>query len=201
MSFARNAFIVFAITVVVAVLLTSLSSMNEQDSGAYIDNFQSNELTPEKIADSFDFPVGPPDAKGYYNAQPFGENNHLGDDWNAITGGNSDYGDPIYAIANGVVTDASDHGGGWGNVIRIVHKLPNNKEVESLYAHCSEITVEVGDQIVKGKQIGNIGDANGAYTAHLHFEIRSVIGLPLGPGYASNKEGYLDPTEFINNNR
>ncbi|MBL4587064.1 MAG: hypothetical protein JKX84_08430, partial [Flavobacteriales bacterium] len=36
------------------------------------------ELNANHISDGFDFPVGPPDAKGYYNAQPFGKNEHLG---------------------------------------------------------------------------------------------------------------------------
>ncbi len=41
---------------------------------------------PDDIANAFDYPVGKPDAVGYYNAQPFGKNHHLGDDWNAVTG-------------------------------------------------------------------------------------------------------------------
>ncbi len=27
--------------------------------------------------------------RGYYNAQVFGKNNHLGDDWNGVGGGNT----------------------------------------------------------------------------------------------------------------
>ncbi len=34
----------------------------------------------EYIVDGFDFPVGKPNAKGYYNAQKFTENYHLGKD-------------------------------------------------------------------------------------------------------------------------
>ena len=158
----------------------------------------NDELT---VASSFDYPVGPPDGKGYYNAQPFGKNNHLGDDWNANTGGNTDLGDPIFAIANGVVSKAYDADYGWGNIIRIVHKLPDGTLVESLYAHCDTIMVEVGDIVKKGDQIGTIGDAHGAYYAHLHFELRAKVGMPLGGGYSSNTTGYLDPTEFIKGHR
>ena len=68
----------------------------------------------EYYATQFDFPVGKPDAHGYYNAQEFRKNNHLGDDWNASTGGDSDLGDPIYSIASGKVTYARDHGVSWG---------------------------------------------------------------------------------------
>ena len=71
----------------------------------------------------FDFPVGKPNADGYYNAQSFGENSHLGDDWNATTGGNTDLEDPIYSIGVGKVVFAKDLAGGWGNVVRIVHHL------------------------------------------------------------------------------
>ena len=153
------------------------------------------------IADSFDFPVGKPDAKGYYNAQPFTENNHLGDDWNAVTGGNSDLGHPIYAIANGVVTAAADEGAGWGNVIRIEHHVPNEDNVESLYAHCLENRVKKGDIVKKGQQIATIGNADGAYLAHLHFEIRKSVGMPLGPGYSTDTTDYLNPTEYIKAHR
>ena len=41
------------------------------------------------VAAGFDFPVGPPDAQGYYDAQSFGRNRHLGEDWNGNGGGNS----------------------------------------------------------------------------------------------------------------
>ncbi|WP_075341524.1 M23 family metallopeptidase [Tenacibaculum agarivorans] len=158
-------------------------------------------IQKEFIANSFDFPVGIPNAKGYYNAQKFQKNYHLGDDWNAVTGGNTDLGDPIYTIANGYVKETRDYGGGWGNVIRILHFLPNEKIVESLYAHCDTILTTQDKWITKGTKIGTIGTANGAYYAHLHFEIREDITLPLGNGYSKNSKGYVDPTDFIKKHR
>ncbi|MBW1297528.1 M23 family metallopeptidase [Aquimarina litoralis] len=152
---------------------------------------------PEFVAKSFDFPVGKPNAKGYYNAQKFQVNQHLGDDWNGVGGGNSDLGDPIYSIANGYVSFADDIGGGWGNVIRIIHKY-KGKYYESVYAHCDAIKVRIGDFVTKGKLIGTIGNADGIYLAHLHFEIRDDIFMDIGPGYSNNTKGYLDPTKFIN---
>ena len=77
---------------------------------------------PVYIAYDFDYPVGKPNGEGYYNAQKFRKNNHLGDDRNGKGRGNTDLGDPFYAIASGYVCFAEDIGGGWGNVIRIVHK-------------------------------------------------------------------------------
>lgn len=156
---------------------------------------------PEFMATGFDYPVGKPNAKNYYNAQGFVGGAHLGDDWNAVTGGNSDLGDPVYAVANGYVHFAEDWGGGWGNIIRVWHQTHDSLMVESFYAHCDTILVEVGDFVVKGEQIGTIGDAHGSYLAHLHFEIRSDVDLPVGGGYSSDKTGYLDPTAFIKDNR
>lgn len=153
------------------------------------------------IAHHFDFPVGKTNGKGYYNAQEFGANNHLGDDWNAVTGGNSDLGDPIYAIANGKVNFAADIGGGWGKVIRITHRLPDSTFVESLYAHCDTILVSKDSIIDRGDQIGTIGTANGAYLAHLHFEMRDDLELPVGGGYSEDTKGYLNATEFIEEHR
>lgn len=158
-------------------------------------------ILPEFIANQFDYPVGKPDSKGYFNAQKFGKNNHLGDDWNGLGGGNSDLGDPIYAIASGYVTFAKDHNPSWGNVIRMVHFLPDGKQVESLYAHCNEILVSENQWVSVGDKIGTIGNAHGRYKAHLHLELRSEVGLSIGKGYDSNTEGYLDPTEFIDSHR
>lgn len=152
------------------------------------------------MADEFQMPVAPPNGKGYYNAQGFGKNEHLGDDWNGVGGGNTDLGDPVYSVANGYVSQSYDAGPGWGNVIRIVHQLPNGEFVESLYAHLDELKMQKGEWVKIGDQIGTIGNANGAYWAHLHLEIRSKPKMPLGGGYSLNQEGYLDPTVFILNN-
>lgn len=161
------------------------------------------ETNPKHIASKFQFPVGPPDAKGYYNAQKFGANLHLGDDWNGVGGGNTDLGDTVYSVANGWINIAEDFEGGWGNIVRVIHKMPENGSydyVESLYAHLDEILIEKNQKIKIGDVIGTIGNCNGHYLAHLHLEIRDKPLLPLGAGYNSETEGYLDPTTFIKNN-
>ncbi len=126
----------------------------------------------------------------------------MGDDWNGTGGGNTDLGDPIYSIANGYVVATEDHGPGWGNVIRIIHyQKDKNKFVESLYAHCNEMVVKPNTWIKRGEKIGTIGNADGAYWAHLHLEIRTTIDMGLGGGYSEETTGYTDPTLFINANR
>lgn len=159
---------------------------------------------PEYISTSFDFPVGKPDAKGYYNAQPFGKNYHLGDDWNGVGGGNTDKGDPVYSIAPGYVSKAINYFGGWGKVVTVVHGYMKGDSLvlkESLYAHLDTMIVHKGDWITKGQEVGKIGTADGIYLAHLHLEIRQEPGMQLGPGYSSDPKGYLDPTMFIKKHR
>ncbi len=158
-------------------------------------------------ADGFDFPVGPPDAQGYYDAQPFGgPHAHLGSDWNGNGGSDTDLGDPIHAVANGLVTGAYDHGGGWGGVVMVAHRVPDpsggeDRLVESLYAHLERIDVAVGDAVARGDQLGAMGNVGGLYLAHLHFEIRARVGAPIGGGYGDPGITYLDPTAFIQEHR
>jgi murein DD-endopeptidase MepM/ murein hydrolase activator NlpD len=157
--------------------------------------------TPARVksrpwCDGFDFPVGAPDAEGYYDAQPFGESEHLGSDWNGNGGGDTDLGDPVHSVAGGRVVFAADVGGGWGNVVRIVHRCESGT-VESLYAHLDDVGVVAGARVERGETIGRVGDAGGQYVAHLHFELRRTPGLPLGAGYGNDTSGHVDPTAFI----
>ncbi|NVB82356.1 MAG: M23 family metallopeptidase, partial [Kofleriaceae bacterium] len=98
----------------------------------------------------FDFPVGPPDGAGFYDAQPFGANHHLGNDW-ARQGGGNTLGLFAFAAADGVVTDAQDYGGGWGNVVRVLHTCGDR--VESLYAHLDRMYVTKGARVVRGQPL------------------------------------------------
>jgi murein DD-endopeptidase MepM/ murein hydrolase activator NlpD len=178
---------------------TMKSTLSYHDSIAIL--FKEN---PKYIAQGFDYPVGKPNGKGYYNAQPFGKNNHLGDDWNGVGGGNTDKGDPIFSIANGYVTQSINFYGGWGKVVRVAHAIPQGDSlelVESLYAHMEQMHVKKGQWILKGDTIGTIGTAEGIYLAHLHLEVRDSPGYELGGGYSEQTKGYFDPTKFIKSHR
>ncbi|SFW26364.1 M23 family metallopeptidase [Cellulophaga fucicola] len=191
-------FLIFSLVILIFSCKPKAENKVKNTSIAKVDVVQQDTI---KKTNGFDFPVGKPNAKGYYNAQKFTENNHLGDDWNGIKGGNSDLGDNIYTIANGYVSFAKNIEGGWGNVIRIVHYINDTEKVESLYAHCDTIQVKKGDYVAKGDLIGTIGNNNGQYWAHLHLELRNEVGLPIGGGYDTDTTGYLNPTEYIKNNR
>lgn len=150
------------------------------------------------VSDGFDFPVGLPDAEGYYDAQPFGRNDHLGSDWNGRGGGDSDLGDPVFAVADGHLRYAEQAGPGWCEVMVVVHRVGDQGPwVESLYGHLDTMLLPVGSRVQRGQQLGTIGNCEGRYAAHLHFEIRSTVGGPVGPGYARDKVGWVDPTQFI----
>ncbi|GBF51120.1 peptidase, M23 family [Leptospira ryugenii] len=165
--------------------------------------------SPNLIAHEFEFPAGGKLGETFYIAQKFGVENqkfgnrlHLGEDWNFIGGGDSDFGSPVYSVADGVVSCIANYGGGWGKVIRVVYKIQNNQStqfVEALYAHLYTIEVEPGQMVRKGEWLGGIGDASGKYSSHLHFELREEKNLPLGGGYSFETKGYLAPTKFIIN--
>src|SRR6266516_3771643 len=122
----------------------------------------SIELASLPTAARFDFPLGSENSAMAYNAQRFTENHHLGDDLNGIGGEDSDLGDPIYAVADGLVLLARDGGPGWGNVIIVLHAMEENGArcyVQSYYAHCQEILVHADDDVRRGQKIATVGTA------------------------------------------
>jgi len=163
------------------------------------------------IAAGFAYPIGKTEtatqAKDrkdeWYNAQDFGANNHLGEDWNKNSGGNTDCGEPVFAAADGRVVYAENAGEGWGNVVIIEHNLPDGKKVQTLYGHLEKI-LKTSGEVKMREQIGTIGNADGRYYCHLHFELREEI-CPMwneaGAGYSSERKGWLDPSDFIDKNR
>jgi murein DD-endopeptidase MepM/ murein hydrolase activator NlpD len=152
----------------------------------------------------FDFPIGSENGALAYNAQPFTENRHLGDDLNGIGGENSDLGDPVYTVADGQVLFAEEAGPGWGKVIIVLHAYEENGQrryVQSYYAHCETILVQPKQKIRRGEQIATIGNADGKYWAHLHFEMREFTTPFIGPGYRQDTRGWIDPSAFISSHR
>ena len=155
------------------------------------------------LADGFDFPVGPPDGKGYYMSRGFWPHGHLGDDWNGIGGGNSDLGDPVYSIASGIVTLAGDMRKGWGKSVIIRHAYRDVASgrivfIDSFYTHLNAIETKLGAKVLKGQRIGTIGTNRGMYPAHLHFEIRKNIQIGMHRmKHAQDYSNYYSPVKFI----
>ena len=162
------------------------------------------ELASLPTATRFDFPLGSEHGAFAYNAQPFTENRHLGDDLNGIGGENSDFGDPVYAIADGRVFLAQEGGAGWGKIIILFHAYEEDgkrKYVQSFYGHVDTMLVEPQQEVTRGQQIATVGSADGRYLAHLHFEMREFITPFVGPGYRDDTRGWINPSEFITQHR
>ena len=154
-----------------------------------------------RLADGFDFPVGKPDAQGYYKARGFRSHGHLGEDWDGIRGGDTDLGDPICSIGEGLVVFARDCHMGWGNVIIVRHSYRENgvvKNIDALYGHLNKMLVHRGQAVARGQEIATMGTAHGLYDAHLHLEIRKNIEIGMSrTAFARDFSNYYDPSQFI----
>lgn len=158
------------------------------------------------LADGFDFPVGKPNADGYYKYRGFWPNGHLGEDWNGKGGGDTDLGDPIYSMGAGVVVLSEDVKIGWGNCIIVRHAYRDATGkidmVDSLYAHLLERKVKVNEVVERGQLVGTMGGNNGMYSVHLHFEIRKNLQIGMNRSqFARDYSNYHSPTTFINAHR
>src|SRR5713101_5775312 len=158
-----------------------------------------------KLADGFDFPVGRPDAQGYYKARGFQSQGHPGEDWDGSGGGNTDLGDPIYRISNGIVVFARDCHMGWGNVVIVRHAYREGgvtKNIDSFYGHLEKMLVHRGQVVKRGQQIATMGNAHGLYDAHLHLEIRKNIEIGMSRNkFAQDASNYYEPSKFILSHR
>lgn len=103
---------------------------------------------------------------------------HSGTDLAAPTG------TPVLATQAGRVA-VSDFLGGYGLTVILRHGDGN---LESRYAHLSQITVRSGDWVEQGEAIGLVGSTGVSTGPHLHFEIRQLSG-----------EGWIamDPQEIL----
>jgi murein DD-endopeptidase MepM/ murein hydrolase activator NlpD len=90
-------------------------------------------------------------------------------------------GTPVLAAGDGEVVVAGDdirqlfspYYNFYGNLVVLQHALPGLKQpMFTLYAHLSEIAVQVGDQVRAGDEIGKVGMSGSATGSHLHFEVR-----------------------------
>jgi hypothetical protein len=122
------------------------------------------QLLEEELSDGFDFPFGDKDGKGGYTdlatgkkysgwyiatkaAQNYYLGIHTGEDWNGNGGGDSDFGQPVYSTAGGMVLFADTCPSPWGNCILIQHVYLENgilKTVFSQYSHLKELKIEKG---------------------------------------------------------
>ena len=84
-------------------------------------------------------------------------------------------GTAIHAAAGGVVVYADFHPQ-YGNMIEVDH----GNDLVSRYAHAAKLLVKVGDVVLSGAKIGEVGRSGRATGTHLHFEVRQR-GVPQNP--------------------
>ncbi len=87
---------------------------------------------------------------------------HKGVDFAAPTG------TPIFAAADGVVTDAGWTDGGYGNIVELRH----DDGSVTLYAHANSVYVSKGQTVRKGTAIAEVGTTGRSTGPHLHFEVQ-----------------------------
>ena len=77
-----------------------------------------------------------------------------------------DKGQPVYATAAGVVTQAG-YSGAFGNLIVVDHGFG----LETRYGHLSGFSVQKGSQVKRGEMIGRLGSTGRTTGNHLHYEV------------------------------
>lgn len=95
----------------------------------------------------------------------------------------ADAGTSIVAAAGGVVA-YSDYHSEYGNMVAIDH----GNGLVSRYAHASKRLVAVGDVVLKGEKIAEVGTTGRSTGPHLHFEVR-LNGAPQNPARFLHQPG------------
>jgi murein DD-endopeptidase MepM/ murein hydrolase activator NlpD len=87
-------------------------------------------------------------------------------------------GTPIYATADGVVTEAGYNEGGYGNRVVINHGFG----YETLYGHMYRVKAKRGQRVKRGEVIGYTGSTGKSTGPHCHYEVHRN-GNPVDPVY------------------
>ena len=100
-------------------------------------------------------------------------------------------GEPVFAAADGIVSDVIKSRKGLGNVVVIDH---GNGYV-TRYAHLADIEARKGRKVRKGTRIGYVGVSGNSFAPHLHYEVlRDTLVLdPVNHFFAS-----VTPEEYMN---
>lgn len=100
---------------------------------------------------------------------------HIGTDF---SGGGNDTGTKISPIGDGVVIYTQESKYSYGNCVRVLHEVVDEKGntsyVVSLYAHLNEVNVKPGDVIDSSTVLGTLGNTGNSTGAHLHLEVAKV---------------------------
>ncbi|NEA31618.1 peptidoglycan DD-metalloendopeptidase family protein [Streptomyces sp. SID13031] len=113
---------------------------------------------------------------GYHITAGFGQaggrwaRDHTGTDFAAPIG------TPIRSVMKGVVVSA-EFAGSYGRQVRVRHE----DGTETWYNHMSKFSVEPGETVYAGDQVGAVGVTGNTTGPHLHFEVRPNGNDPIDP--------------------
>lgn len=98
---------------------------------------------------------------------------------------------PVYASADGVVSNVTRSRKGLGNVVEIDH----GNGYKTRYAHLSDVVAVKGRKVKRGTHIGNVGVSGSSFAPHLHYEVvRDTVALdPVNHLFAT-----VTPEEYMN---
>jgi len=180
-----------------AFLTSSLKMQDIVSKKTYIQSLSFDEI--EKISSRADnlaasipniFPVCP--GNGISVSSPFGYRLHPVSGRVAMHTGydiSGPKGTPIYATADGVVTDVKYLFGAYGNIIDIDHGFGYSTR----YAHLYTTTVVKGQTVKRGDQIATMGSTGRATGSHLHYEVL-YLGNQVNPWNYFDKD--IDPKVY-----
>ena len=87
----------------------------------------------------------------------------------------TDYGAPVHATADGVISVADNHSG-YGRLVVIDHGFG----ITTWYAHLSAFSAVAGARVKRGEVIGYTGISGRSTGPHVHYEVR-VNNAPINP--------------------
>jgi murein DD-endopeptidase MepM/ murein hydrolase activator NlpD len=87
----------------------------------------------------------------------------------------TDYGVPVHATADGIVTIAENHAG-YGRLVVIDHGFG----ITTWYAHLSSFSAISGARVKRGEVVGYTGISGRSTGPHVHYEVR-VNNAPVNP--------------------
>lgn len=100
-------------------------------------------------------------------------------------------GEPVYAAADGVVSEVIKSRKGLGNVVVIDH----GNGYFTRYAHLADMEAVKGRNVKRGTRLGYVGVSGNSFAPHLHYEVlRDTVVLdPVNHLFAS-----VTPEEYMN---
>ncbi len=114
-----------------------------------------------------------------------GKRMHIGTDIDLETG------DQVYSVMDGIVRYAGQYKG-YGFCVLVRHL----NGLETLYAHLSKLSVNAGDVIKNGTELGLGGTTGHSTGSHLHFEVH-FMGKAINPELIFNFSKGIIKTHYL----